>query len=730
MPNTRCTPLLLLALALALAPSAAALPWHAEGWPNRAVVHHDGGGSPGVDVAAVRIRHGGAAAAGALRIFDEDANAVPYLVTYHHPGRDTLISFRAPDAGRKYAIYFGNSNAEPDPMRATESIMPGAGAGAGAGPPNAGPGAGGWVPKSGLVLTTMRRPVPEDLTDNPRSVADMKRLIESSPGLDGAGYRHNISDSLNPFGDSDYFISVYRGWIKLPDAGKYSFCTASNEASFSFMNGKELVHWPGRHTEERGRHGQKSKAHELDAGLHHVSYYHEDVLLYQLAFLGYQPPGAEHHLGIPDVLFPQPHRAVVDRYELAGGTRALALRPELMDSVQPEGRPDGQYTRYRFLADAGSDAINFDAWRIEWSFGDGRRATGHDVQHLYLLNGDYEVQMTAVGPSGQSIQQRWPLVVHHIDQLGGPYRDGDLNAYRPIVSQYDQAALRTDALAELARFHESLGDLKEAMKAVQTVWQRQDAAHRDLADAHRIAADDAASSGEPQRYEQQRLHLEQAVALEPRPRAKMQLRARLIRVVGMHLAQLDAAEQHYEAAKTALKTESLSGRFQAAFRDASIAIGDARLQADDLEGSRRAYGVAESLSDPVVPPPVRAAKRGQWHEAIVQRVENNQLDEALAIAESWRHTLPSDQLDADVLFWIGRIHAKNNAWSDALPALTGAVRVGQGRAYEAEARWLLAEALGQTGDAEARRAALGELKNTRLDSPFRQMAVEALETEK
>ena len=99
----------------------------------------------------------------------------------------------------------------------------------------------------------MRRPRE---ADNPKTPAELAALMAQSPRLDGAGYRANIRDGCNPFGDSDYFISVYRGWLRLPAGGTYSFCTASNEASFSFLDGAALVHWPGRHTEQRGKYGE------------------------------------------------------------------------------------------------------------------------------------------------------------------------------------------------------------------------------------------------------------------------------------------------------------------------------------------------------------------------------------------------------------------------------------------------------------------------------------------
>ena len=416
------------AVLLSLAsPCANALDWHAEGWARRAVVGVQSQGSAGVDVAAVRLFHGGqtAPAAADLRIFDAAGQPVPYEVTYHHPQRQTLISFRCVDINQTYAVYFASPDAPPDPMRATTPAQPGAG------PPAPGPAAGGWIPRAGVVLTTMRRP---QESPNPQSVPQLAELIDQSPGRDGGAYVHNISDSFNPFGDSDFFISAYRGWMKLSAAGTYGFCTASNEASFSFIDGGELVHWPGRHTEQRGKHGEKNAEHELQAGLHYVEYYHEEVLLYQVAFLGYKPPGAKHYQGLPASLFPQPHTARVLRYESADGQPAPALRARLVDNVWPKDRPAGQYTRYRFDAHFGHDQPDAGGWQIRWSFGDGRVATGPAVEHIYLNLGDYTVTMQAAASDGRELSpQTWAMTVFPIEHLAGPFNEAKAADYKPAL---------------------------------------------------------------------------------------------------------------------------------------------------------------------------------------------------------------------------------------------------------------------------------------------------------
>ena len=710
------TPISCCALLL-LAGAGRAMDWHASGWSRRAVVGI-ASKSPGVDVAAVRIHHGGDAAADAndYRIFDQAGRPVAHQVTYHHPQRDTLLSFRC-DGGGTFAIYYGKPAAPRDPLRAVADDAPGGG------PPRAGPGAGGWIPRAGLVLTTMRRPRE---TANPKSIEQLTELIEESPGLDGAGYRDRISDSYNPFGDSDYFISIYRGWINLPRAGNYGFCTASNEASFSFVDGRPLVHWPGRHTEQRGKYGEKNAWHQLTAGPHYIEYYHEEVLLYQVAFLGYRPPGAGRFDAIPTGLFPQPHAAEVLRYETAGGRPAVALRPDLVDSVWPEQRDEGQYTRYRFTADPGARGPTLGDWQVNWDFGDGLTAAGAAVEHVYLTTGRYQVKMTARGPGGQRIEQHWPLDVFPIEHLEGPYQEGDRAVHQPIVAGYDRTQLATPQLAELARFHDEAVNRSAAANAAQDVIDRPDATASDLADMHWLVALAADNAADPAAAAQLAQHLQAALTHEADPIKKMQILTRLIRNAGVRSADPETAETLYQEATRLIGEQKLQGRFKAAYRAASVAIGDVRLHTNQPGEAERAYRLAESLADPPVPVQVRNAKIGAYHQAIVQHLADQRYDTALTIARQWRDTFPSDQVRGEVLFWLGKIQSFRQRPAEALAPLQLAAEVAQGSEFEAEARWLLAQAYLQLGDNDRAIAELRALVSSGLGGPFRQQALDAL----
>ncbi|MFW6059329.1 MAG: PKD domain-containing protein [Phycisphaeraceae bacterium] len=696
-------------------------PWHAKGHTHRAIVAVSEWRSGEVDTAVVRLRHAGVMQDGAddLRIYDADGQRVPYEVAYHHPARDTLVKFRARPGEEAFYFYFGNADAARDPYRTVQSDA------LGIAPPQPGPAAEGWIPRAGLVLTTMRRP-PE--APNPETIDEFEALVARSPGLDGAGLRRNISDGLNPFGDSDHYVSLYHGWLRIPENGEYSFCTASNEASFSFIDGEELVHWPGRHTEQRGKLGQKSATHTLEAGLHYVTYLHEEVLLYQVAFLGYRPPGGGHFVAIPDGLFVQPHEAVVRRYERQGEGATVMPRGTLRDSVWPSEREHGQYTRFRFAA----EADDLSDWTLEWSFGDGQTATGRKVEHVYLATGEYDVTLRAVSPDGRAVERAWPVTVFPIEHLEAPFERGEWAAYVPIVETYDPAGFDAGGLVELAHFFDQTQRAQQAREIAEHALERgkMDAEHK--AEMRLLAAGEAGKldsvwSPTPARDKAQRAraHLEAA----RKEQASLHVTARLIRHVGMALDDPETAAALYEEATLAAREGGMTRDVQAGLREATIAMGDVHLVARQFEEAETDYRTAEALARPRVPQPVRAAQIGGYAETIAQALDEGRIEDAATVARRWRERFPAHLLTGEPLFWIGKVELQRDAPARAVRPLELAIECGQGAPFEAEAHWRLAEAHGQAGDEAARRAVLEALVRTGLAGEYRDRAVAELEAE-
>jgi len=697
-------------------------PWHRAGWSHRAVVEVVERSPGGQDVAAVRVRHNGVIEPDArdLRVADADGRALPYQVDAILPQREVLLRFRAEDGAARYHVYFGNADAPRDPMRATVDPSPGGG------PPTAGVEANGWVPRVGLVLITKRRP--RD-ADNPESVDEIAKLLRESPAIDGAGYRRVISDGVNPFGNSDYFLSVYRGWLHLPRGGEYGFCTASNEASFSFMDGEPLVHWPGRHTEKRGRFGQKSVERSVEAGPHYVEYFHEEVLLYQTAFLGYRPPGTVHFVGMPRELWPQPHRANVVRYEQASQGMTVLAGAELVDSVWPRGRGEGQWTRYRLHADAGAKAVT-DGWRFAWHIArsdspDRALAlrTDEPTVDVVLMNtGSYAAQLTATAPDGTSVLRKIPLNVFPVEHLAGVYRKGQLKRYLPIVSDYPAEQLATRDAVEFARLMLEAKRFDRARAGAGHALTRDDLTDHDAVDMHLLLAVHGPTD---QRDE----HLRHAAARADGPAQRIDIFAKQVRALGIDGRDVEQATAIFDRARNAAKAAGIDGQVRAALREATIAMGDVLLQARQWDEARVEYRAAELLAATVIPAQVKAAQIGRYHEAVAARIETGDVATAKQAADEWRAKFPTDLLRGELPFWLGVIALKQDHPTEATRWLALAVELGEGSEFEAEARYRLAEAYLAAGQDDRARHALRGLAESHLDSSFRERAIEELETE-
>lgn len=697
------------------------------------------GGSEGVDTAIVRLHHAGLTQDNAndLRLFDGDGKPVAYEVVYHDPQRDALLRFRtdAADApGGTFHLYFGNADAPRDPHR-VRTRPPGEG------PPGPGPAGGDWIPRAGLVLATHRRPVE---ADNPQTVEEMRRLLADSPGPDGAGIVGNIRHGLNPFGDSDHYLSIYRGWIELPEGGTWGFATASNEASFSFLDGNELIHWPGRHTEKRGERGQMSAEHELDAGRYFVEYLHEEVLLYQVAFLGWKKPGGRGYTAIPDNAFVQARPASVVRYEQRGGTPLAMAMPHvrLVDSLWPErsDRDTGQYTRYRFTLHGNeANANDLDAladWTLQWRFGDGAAATGPSVEHVYLSTGPRDLELHATSPVGEKSVRRWPVNVFPVEHLAGPFEEGDNDTYAKIVERYGSGeSLDADSVVELAHFHRERRAMDRSIAAAEEALRRNDLADDRRREASLLAAGRAGLTPHHwlidltrERAKSADAHLSRALDLSETPARAIETLARRIRVVGIDGGvPLEQAVELYAEAEKRFEASVRDAATLAAFREATIALGDAALAAGETDTATEHYRRAERLANPVFPPPVRAAKTGAMPERIAQRLGADQPREAAAVAHRWLHDFPADMVSGKPLLWLGRTALARGEPERAVRPLRVAVKLSAGALHETRARWWLAEAHRRTGDRDAYRRALKALAAMNVSDPYRERAVDQLQ---
>jgi tetratricopeptide (TPR) repeat protein len=691
--------------------ASAADPWHLPGWQARAVVEVTAPSTEsGVDTAGVKVLCQGRTKPDGsdYRVLDAAGNAVPFQLVYHDAARYSLISFRADNPRQRFFVYFGN----PGASRAAEEVATDP-------TPGSGPPKGAWLPRYGFVLQTMQRPE----GDNPRTVAEMAKLITGSKEKYGGRYQRRVAEGYNVFGPSDYYVSVYRGWVRVATPGKYQFCTASNEASFSFLDGKELVHWPGRHTAERGIHGEVNVTVELTAGLHYLEYYHEEVTLEQMAFLGWLPPGGgSGFVGIPESFYTAPHGASVTRYEDAGGKPLAHFDPVITDSVWPASRSEGQYTRCRFRA--GTDPAPAPETKFEWDFGDGQKGTGPEVEHVYLMLGTFPVTLTTQGPSG-SATASWPLLVFEIEHVTDQFREGRPKDYAALARGYDRTKLDAQGLEELAQLFAEAEESAEALAVGKLFFERfASPKPAQAARLRRLMAECALRTGKAS-VDEAIANYQASLAGEMPAAEKIDVLTRLIRLVGIERNLPQKAEALLKQVDETLKTSKVDRETRAAYRRAVIAAGDVLLWQGKTEGARALYERAEHLG-PDIPPQVRAARVGAYPGSLREYLGGGNYGAALDLVDRWEETFPTEKVKGQTLFWRGKVLLLRGQTQDAERCLDRAVRLTVGAEFETEARWLLAQALEWLGRKDDARRELAKLVATGLDDDYSRKARQKL----
>lgn len=699
--------------------------WHLEEWHERAILHlPESSPSSNDDTAVVRVLVQGACQARGedFRMLNARGEAVPFAVMFLDAARYAILAFRATEAGETWYLYYGN----PQAARAAEQVVLDA-------TPGSGPPQGAWVPKPGLLLTTVARPRPQQQSgqakdDNPTNVDELSAMLANSPGPHGARYQRRIADGYNPFGPSDYYMSIYRGWMRIPADGEYAFCTVSNEASFSFLDGKPLVHWPGRHTVERGIHGEKHATVTLSAGLHYIEYYHEEVLLQQMAFLGWRPPGAPQgqFQAIPEELFPEPRQAAVVRYEQKNG-RALRFEPRIISSLWPESRHEGQYTLVRFsVPDAArppADAV------LEWQFGDGLTATGTEVEHVYLATGRYQVVLTVrpnaqhTGPAGEDraepiLRAIWPLDVYEIQHVTEEIAEASPAELAMRVKDYDLAPLDAAQLRELAYLLGEAGFWQEAERACNT-WLDRFAKQVPnwAAGMHRLAAECALELGATDVEPIVQNYLASLTAETPLSEC-CEAYARLVRLVGIEQGKPARAAALMEELAARVQRQGLDEHSRTHYARTLSAMGDVRLWEGKLDDARRLYQEAETAWGRPLPPQVRAARLGAFPDSVSDYVERGELGAALDTLDKWEDRFATEKLHGQTFFWRGKIAALRSQHRAAVRWLTLAIRLGQGAVFESEARCLLAEAYLRLGEVSKARIEFARLLEAGFTDEF------------
>lgn len=553
----RLLPLLLLALLFLPTAGAAAaggsVRWWDRDWAYRKRIALSSPAASDVPCAHVRLSTGGRAREdGAdIRVVTPGGEEVPRAVVARGPGDLFEVAFPV-GSEREWYVYYGNPDAG-EPRRT-------------------------FAPDRGLVLETRER-----AEGNPKDWPAMELILARSTRVFGGAYWPQVFDGENPFGPSDDYVSDYRGFLFAPQDGTYTFYTASDEASFLFVDGKLVVSWPGWHDAREGAWAKFKGTIELAAGPHPFRYVHVERRGAQVMAAYWLPPGAKKAVVIPPGAFPAPLDAEIVTHETLG-------KPAGADfTVSTEGkwgREDRVYPALTFRAQMGPPGTSY-----RWSFGDGLFADGPVVTHVYLTGGEVDVTLAVMsGGEADTVTRR----IRVPDEWTRFDRNDDraLARFARIAATYPGRLLDARELAGLAFLLEEaeredalLPILREAVAdgTRLTPEERYDAAVR-LGELYRDRELDLAGAA---------WAFTRAATAAGRTAPDREVAAR-VALAEAHLLLGGDAELARRLLETAV--EALDPGETDTARRAWLRLGDARMLQNDAEGARAAYERAEQLA--------------------------------------------------------------------------------------------------------------------------------------
>jgi len=530
-----------------------------------------------------------------LRVVTPDGHEVPHAVVARGPGDAVEIVW--PVAGKtEWFVYHGNPEAKPQRKS--------------------------YAPERGLVLETRTRGA-----GNPVNWPAMEQILSRSTTLHGGATWGRVYDAMNPFGPSDNFVSEYRGFIRIPKAGKWVFYTASDEASFLFVGDRLVAQSPGWHGAGQGAWARFKGTVKLAEGFHPFRYVHVERTGSQVMAAYWLAPGAKKAVVIPTSAFPAHRTVEVLTHEIHGKKIAADF------TVVPAGKwgRDGRvYTGMTFAAQRSGKQP-----RYEWHFGDGVHAKGADAWHVYLEGGLYRVRLTVRDDGAEDTVVRTIRIPGEWTRFDRN-RDPMLARMARVVATYPGNRLAPKSLGRAVYLLDQ-AEMKDAALRLLSVAVRTSTLLSE-AEEYGFAMDLGRRIVEgPGDLARAATAFRNAIGSASKDtdefRAKISLADAMIRLGGDHI------EAH--EILTGIVGEK-AARKRSLRRLAWLRIGDARMLGGDGAGARVAYGKAEELAGGTENVR-RILRKAAAARTALTHIEARRPGRALRALEKWEREAPTDR---------------------------------------------------------------------------------------
>jgi len=550
-----------------------------------------------------------------IRVVTPAGIEMAHEILYAAPGKRCVLLFRTRKAERRYYIYSGNPNAE-----ATGKNL------------DAG---------RGLILSTGPR---SKIRCN--SIEDMRRILDTSEPVYGRAPVPNVFLGHNPFGRSTLFWSAFRGYIRIPESGVYTFATNSCDSSFVFIDGKPVVSWPGRHNPYGGLYGEHSGKVELTPGMHRFEYLHEVTRGRMAAVLGWIPPGKKTVALVPADAFPGFLKSKAGTLERRDGSLVADFTFKPLGSARGFG---GDFYAVAFRSASRTvTGLRPKSWH--WDFGDGRTSTLEHPSHLYLRKGIHLVTLT-VGKDAPRAQ----LFVNTTIEIPRPALDR-LGKMAPLLIGIDLTELTVADLKIVFRVADQYGDKPVKAPVLKEVLRRAHEFEAKEVGGAALALGDYLTADTPELAEARAAY---TVALERLGKTKGGRQARLGIIWVDYLVTRDA-----EAVREDLK--ALAEEFEKEAPDeARLAlIRAAEVHLDQGEGKEAAslFEKAQSLRRKIPTPEEALIRKGDFATRTENHLFRKDYYKALEAVREWELAFPGEKLvgfstsrKLRALFGLGRL---------------------------------------------------------------------------
>lgn len=605
-----------------------------------------------------------------IRVATGARQEVPSAVLMTGPGDFAKVAFAL--SGRagpndRYYVYFGNRS----PRAAAKALE---------------------IRRGVLMETKLHVGTP------PPDLAGARTAFLRSRNLLGRAFVPRIYQGHNPFGSEITIVSRFTGWLDCPRDGTYQFACSSRDASFLLIDDKQVVanggaHWPQRDIRKRA-------SLRLSAGVHKLTFYHVNQYGDPVVVAAWRAPGEVRTWPIPATAFLPVTEGSCGPMEQLGRRASASFTAAAAGETYAGG---WYYQRWSFEAAVAPRAGG--KMSYSWDFGDGQKAQGASVEHVFLETGVHEVALTVLRGT-ETLTYRNKIRNDRLWEHAGRARLDDADAYAGIVAGYDFSALSAKANAWAVLLLGKTGNREKTVDAGIALLARRD----HVPDRLLAEAMDAISAALPPDKRAEPYLRAEKLARTARLRSTMAVRAADV-LLGRRADANAALVQYRRVVREYGADASLE-----AVRAAKVGIGDVWRVRGNLAEATRAYE-AVGLGPEVEPSRVEIAKGG-YARHVEQYLREGQFEFADAKIDEWALNIPADKLEGYWSLLVVRKCLAQKAYAAAAREAEVLVTVNPRSNYAAELLMKAAEAHEKLGNRPAAIAAWKRIVERYPESPL------------